>query len=274
MKRWIKNTLRFSAVTLGIIILTSFSIDATSTLQGSNSALSIFANKVTKGGCPSDMSSVNIGSEVFCMDSFEVSPGPDCPVKMPTSVIDTAQNSGDSRCLPVSEKDKSPWTYVAKPQAAQLCAKAGKRLPSASEWYQAALGTPDGLDTCNSAGKLASTGAWKSCVSGSGVNDMVGNVWEYIDGEVVDGQYSGRALPAEGYIEQVDSDGIALETAEVPNIIYNDDYFWTRHDGRSVLMRGGFYGSKSDGGIYTTHAQVDHNFASAATGFRCVKSLP
>ncbi len=274
MKGWIKNTLRFFAVTLGIIVLTSFSIDATSTLQGSNSALSIFADKVTKEKCPADMKSVSTGTGVFCIDSFEVSPGTDCSVQKPTSVIDTAQNSSDPKCLPVSEKDKSPWTYVAMPQAMQLCAKAGKRLPSASEWYQAALGTPDGLNTCNSVGSLAFTGAWENCVSGSGASDMIGNVWEYIDGEVVDGKYTDRVLPGEGYVEQVDSDGIALETAEAPNVIYNNDYFWTRSDGRFVLMRGGFYGSKSDGGIYATHTQIDHGFASAATGFRCAKSLP
>lgn len=273
MKVWIKNSSRFVAVTLGIIVLTSFTIDATSTFQGSQSALSIFADKVTRGECPPEMQMVSTGSENFCIDLFEASAGSKCPVAQPQSVGDTAKNSSDSLCVPVSEEGKNPWTYVAEPQAAQLCARAGKRLPSAQEWYQAAMGTPDNSDTCNVNGSVALTGRWEKCASGSGVRDMIGNVWEFIDGEVVDRQYNGRLLPPEGFVNQVDEDGVAMETTDAPNIIYNNDYFWSRSEGRTVLMRGGFYGSRSDGGVYSTHTQVDQNFSSPATGFRCAKSL-
>ena len=273
MPRWIKNGLRFLMVTVGVIALTSFSIDATDTFRDSQSALGIFADKITEGECPKDMLLINTGGYDFCIDKYEVSVGESCPVSVPFSIQDTAKNSTDANCLPASEPDKTPWTYVAQPQAVQLCAKAGKRLPTPKEWYLAALGTPDNPKNCNLAGKLSLTGEWESCVSGSGVNDMVGNAWELMEGEVVDKQFANKELPEEGYVEQIDDDGLATKTNNKPNPIYNDDYFWVRPEGKFVIMRGGFYGSKEDGGIYATHVQVDQNFASAAIGFRCVKLL-
>jgi len=273
MSGWVIKGLRFFGVMLGIIVLTSFSIDATSTFQGSQSALSIFADKLTTGECPAGMLLVNTGDRDFCIDKFEVSAGEKCPVSNPSSIADTAKNSNDASCIPVAESDKKPWTYVAQAQASQLCAREGKRLPSAEEWYLAALGTPDSISSCNSQGKLSETGEWEKCTSGVGAHDMIGNVWELIDGEVVDGKISGRSIPNDGYVEKVDNDGIATETTDSPNVIYNNDYFWMKPDGRYVIMRGGFYGSRSDGGIYATHSQIDHNFASGAIGFRCVKFL-
>ena len=272
--KWVKQGLRFFVVTVGVIALTSFTIDATDTFRDSQSALSIFANKITEEKCPLGMVLVNSEEYNFCIDKYEASVGDDCSILKPASIQDTARNSNEANCMPVSEPDKIPWTYVAKPQAAQLCAKAGKKLPTAKEWYLSALGTPDNLQTCNLTDKLALTEKWKNCVSGTGVNDMIGNAWEFIAEETFDNKFNDRELPESGYVEQVDVNGIALKTTDKPNPVYNDDYFWTKPEGSFVIMRGGFYGSKEDGGVYTSHAQVDSNFASVATGFRCVKLLP
>lgn len=270
MKKILKSSLQFVTVTLGIIFLTSFSIDATDTLRGSQTALGIFAKNLTGTTCPSGMVMVDTASGGFCIDAYEVSPGVDCIIKNPGSTVDTANNISQKDCLPSSVSDALPWTAVARPQAAELCAKAGKRLPSAEEWFLAALGTTDG-PLCNIDGSLQETGSFEECVSGSGAFDMIGNVWEHTQETIEDGMYQGRMLPSEGYVSMVDAGGVALETAVDPSVLYHDDYFWAKDKGYFTLIRGGFYGSGTDGGVYTAHAQTDQNFASAAIGFRCVK---
>jgi hypothetical protein len=39
-------------------------------------------------------------------------------------------------------------------------------------------------------------------------------------------------------------------------------------------MRGGFYSSSRDGGVYTLQATLPTDVGTAATGFRCVYELP
>ncbi len=270
---WLKNSARYIAVTVGIIVLTSFSIDATDTLRGSQTALGIFADKVMQDSCPEDMVLIDDGTEKFCLDIYEVSPSTDCPYQKPGNVSETAVNISDADCLAVSTSEAVPWTFVAKSQAEQLCAKSQKRLPTASEWYRGSLGTPDNRAVCNLASGLSVTGSWVDCRSGAGAYDMVGNVWELIDASVSDGVYNNRTIPGEGFVDQIDDSGIATMTISEPNDIYNQDYFWSSSEGQVVVMRGGFYGSRSDGGVYATHAQSNQNFASAAVGFRCAKSL-
>ena len=270
MKNIFSRSLRFSLVTLGIILLTSFTIDATDTLRGSQTALGIFATNVSNAKCEEGMTRVEHSNGSFCIDMYEVSPSQECIIGEPASSVDTAHNISQKGCVPVSEAEATPWTSVARPQAAELCAKAGKRLPTGEEWFLAALGTPDG-GGCNTNGQLALAGVNAECVSGAGVFDMVGNVWEHTNETIIDGQYQERSLPEAGYVTSVDTTGVALETTLEPSIIYHDDYFWSQPEGYFTLIRGGFYGSRSDGGIYAAHAQTDQNFASAAIGFRCVK---
>lgn len=273
MKDWLKNSFRFFVVAVGIIVLTSFSIDATDTLNGSQTALSIFSNKVFEDKCAEDAVKMRVGESDVCIDIYEASAGLDCPYLLPKSVQDTALNIANSKCVPVSQAGNIPWTSVAKSQAEQLCAKQGKRLLSAEEWFEASLGTPDSLSNCNLSGKIEVTGSYNECRGGSGVYDMVGNVWEFINVTSSDGLYKNRTLPEDGYVVSVDASGIAVETATTTNAIYNDDYFWSKESSQFNLMRGGFYGSNTDGGIYSTYAQTDVNFASSAIGFRCAKTL-
>lgn len=270
MTAFFKRSLQFISVTLGIIFLTSFSIDATDTLRGSQTALGILAKNMTDDSCQDGMVLVEKSDRSFCIDIYEASLSEGCIIKNPASINDTAHNMAQKNCLPVSVAGQLPWTAVARPQAAELCAKAGKRLPTAEEWFLGALGTSDG-SVCNLDGELHKTGEFNDCVSGVGAFDMVGNVWEHTSETVVDGVYQGRKLPPAGYISLVDESGVALETGVEPSVIYHDDYFWSRESGYFTLIRGGFYGSGTDGGVYTAHAQTDQNFASGAIGFRCVK---
>jgi formylglycine-generating enzyme required for sulfatase activity len=102
---------------------------------------------------------------------------------------------------------------------------------------------------------------------------MVGNVWELTTGEVLNGLIETAALPQSGYIAGIGQSGLASETTSTPQQLFNEDYFWSSATGTYAVMRGGYYGSRADGGLYSTQAAISNSFASAAVGFRCVKSL-
>lgn len=259
---------RWFLVTVGIVVLTSFSIDATDALRGSQSALSIFARNVAEGPCPSGMVAMDLAAGTLCVDVYENSVGEACPVLNPASPVDTKTNLDTSGCVAVSKPEAAPWTFVANHQAAALCAARGARLPTPEEWYEAALGTPD-TGVCNTSRGSGQTGV-PGCVSARGAYDMVGNVWEWVDGEVVTGAFGGRTVPPEGYVRAVDGAGIPVETSSQADPLFNGDYFWSAPEGTYAMMRGGFYSSGEDGGVYATHAKSAPAFASQATGFRCV----
>lgn len=267
---------RWLFVTVGVIGLTSFTVDATLTGGGmSQSALGILARSVAEegGGCGPGTSSLALDEKTVCVDTFEASPGNACPHGETNSVADTRNNLDEHSCQPVSTKDAVPWTFVTLGQAQELCARAGKRLLNPELWYRASLGVPDAHDavTCNVQGSgLAETGAYAACTSGSGVLDMIGNAWEWVDGEVVDGSYEGRVLPDGGYVAEADTNGFVTKTAESPNPDYHEDYFWSSKEGTYGILRGGFYGSGNDAGLYAIQAKTAPSFSGSAIGFRCV----
>jgi hypothetical protein len=65
-------------------------------------------------------------------------------------------------------------------QAQHALVNSRKRMPSNAAWQMAAAGTPDGAPcNVNSPGPVAA-GARPGCISSHGVNDMVGNYWEWV----------------------------------------------------------------------------------------------
>jgi formylglycine-generating enzyme required for sulfatase activity len=270
--KFVRRAAQVLFVSVGIILLTSFSIDATDTLRGSQTALSIFANKVSEAACPVGMARIDLAESSFCVDVYENGASDVCPHSEVLSLQQTQDNLNQGACNSVSSPATNPWTYVSYHQAKTLCAKRGARLPSAKEWYEAALGTPDST-ACNINGSLAQTGSFDDCISARGMHDMVGNVWEWVDEEVSEGMYHERSVPSEGYVTEVDAAGVAVLTNGTPSSLYGSDYFWSDNPGTFALMRGGFHGSREDGGVYTVHAKVTTSFASVATGFRCVQNI-
>jgi len=103
---------------------------------------------------------------------------------------------------------------------------------------------------------------------------MVGNVWEWVDAQVEGGNYDNRSLPDTGFVTGVDVDGIALATGDSENELFGRDYFWQSREGVRGMLRGGFYGSDTDGGLYAVNASVDLGFGSTGVGFRCVRTYP
>lgn len=269
--KWVKNSVRFVVVTVAVIAITSFTIDATDALRGSQSALSIIAQNALKGECPSGMKQIDLSEGSLCVDVFENSPGDDCLYKVVESDDNTQKNLNTQSCVSASQAKALPWTNVNYHQAKALCANRGARLPTALEWYEAALSTNE--DLCNLDGSKSETGKFDSCVSARGMYDMVGNVWEWVDEEVINGSYQGRSLPEDGYVTEADMAGVAAMTSEQPNEDFSEDYFWHSKNGVYAMMRGGFYGSEEDGGVYAVHTEVRPSFSSAAIGFRCVMNI-
>jgi hypothetical protein len=270
--RWVK----ILAVIVGALVITALGIDAADTVTGSRVTLlaSLIGSTHEAATCPNGMVLVKNQTQSFCVDVYEAGVDSHCPVTEPHSVQDTLQNLKKTECKPVSVAHVYPWRFVTYRLAEQLCARAGKTLLTPGSWYQAALGTPDSSEVCAvSDQSLSRTGEHPGCISGSGAFDMVGNVWELVQGEVKDGVLSDQTLPEEGYISAVTDDGIPTATKPDPDILYGSDYFWREASGTFVVMRGGFYKGQNDAGLYSMQAGISQDFSGEAIGFRCMKAL-
>ncbi len=267
-----------------VIALSTLGIDAfdnRSDISGSLLGSVIGAGQKDRSLCPQGMSYVQHPEKSFCIDTYTASAGEDCPYQDPKTQEETRMNILSSECGAVSEKGRVPWRYVSQAQAREVCRTRGKYLVSVKEWYTAAQGTPSveskvvSDDDCNINGNWLSedpgpTGSGGKCVSGVGVYDMVGNVWEWVDGTVINGEFEGLKLPPEGYVTAVNESGVPISTdLNDPDPNYGGDEFWLKDEGASGIMRGGFYGSGNSAGIYAFHAQMEPSFAGRAVGFRC-----
>lgn len=264
--------LKIPIIVIVAIVVTSLGIDAADTLQGSRDTL--LAGVIKMGAevarCPEGMVFIDSAEGEFCIDAYERSVGASCAVSAPTSIPDSARNLETAACFSVSMPKTMPWSNVTFHQAKELCAKSGLRLPTHTEWYEAALGTQ--AAQCHINGTNVTPGGERdTCKSMYGAYDMVGNVWEWIDASVESGRYQERTVPVEGYVAGADAAGVATQTGENPNDAFGKDYFWSDTNGSYLMMRGGFYGSGEDAGLYSVHARVDSVFAGTAVGFRCVK---
>lgn len=266
----IMKYLKIGAVILGAVLITALGIDAADTLQGNGGTL-LSQVAGTAGGCPAGMASVETVPGVRCVDAFEVSAAAACPHKDPGNIFETGANVDASGCSAVSSEGEKPWRYITREQAMALCARRGARLPSSEEWYRLALGLPAPEESCNTdTQELTPAGSFSACVSPAGAYDLVGNVWEWVADDVIEGRYNGRELPATGYVAQVDNGGVATLTGDEASDQHGSDYFWAKHEGAYGVIRGGFYGSARDAGLYTIHADTPPNSAGTAIGFRCV----
>lgn len=270
---------RWLLVTVGVIVLTSITVDATLSPSGiSQSALGILASRaVPEEQCPEGMVLVASSEQKLCVDIFEASPGNDCPTIPVQNALDTRANIAAGACSASSASGMLPWGFATFHQAKELCAKAGKRLPTSEEWYAFSLGTPDekGNATCNIKSETLRAGKEEDvCVNSYGVHDAIGNAWEWTDATVVNGLYKDTALPESGYVVSADQHGLATLTQnDAANPDFRSDYFWSEKEGEFGILRGGFYGSGSDAGLYSVHAKTPLSFASGAIGFRCVLTL-
>jgi len=263
--------IRGGLIGLGALILSTIGIFAADTLQGVDGGIGNFARVGDAALCPHGMGVSRDGKGALCVDLYEVSPSDTCPNAHPLSVLHTEQNIADEDCFGASVEGGTPWTYITLAHAQRLCARAGKRLPTSAEWYALALGTEEKECVINDT--ESRNAHVSSCMSAVGAYDMIGNVWEWVNETVVGRTWQNRELPEEGYVAEADVSGIAITTQDAAQAAYTEDYFWSKEEGVFGMIRGGFYGSGSDAGLYTVNASVPTNFATQGVGFRCVQSL-
>jgi formylglycine-generating enzyme required for sulfatase activity len=255
------------------VVLTTAGIKASDSLFG--------AKGEDNSLCPAEMVFVPGSNGGFCLDKYENSAGGQCPNSNPASEVETQANINYADCQAVSAAGAIPWRNLTQIQAVNLCAKAGKRLPTSEEWFAASLGTPDknadwGSDDCqvnnNWKQQPGLSGSGKNCVSYAGAYDMVGNVWEWVKGEVDNGLYGKAKMPDNGYIQAVSSDGLMTETdPDNPAGLYNNDYLWIKKDGARGLARGGYWANGAAAGGYSLYAVTELSAFAVGSGFRCVK---
>jgi formylglycine-generating enzyme required for sulfatase activity len=232
--------------------------------------------------CPEGMVFISSASGNFCLDRYEASAGTVCPYENPETSRQTQVNLDEYDCRPVSEAGRKPWRYISRAQAAEICARAGKRLPTNNEWQAAVLGTPDQQDEwdgndCqvknNWPDQPGPTGLAENFRSGVGAYDMVGNVWEWVHEVVEEGKVVGKELPDSGFIQAIDADGFPVETdSSKPAESYGEDYFWVKNSSTRSLARGGYWDNGADAGKYSAYAVSELEFRGPGVGFRCASA--
>jgi hypothetical protein len=259
-------------VVFGALIITALGIDAADTIGGAKGTLLSQVISSKGGVCPSGMTEVSAVPNVTCIDTYETSVGSDCPELNPEQILATKQNLEVSTCFAESKKDAIPWRFITRDQAMQMCARSGKRLPTSEEWYAISLGMVNVENVCNIGSKnVSKSGTFVDCRAPSGAYDLVGNVWEWVSDDVINGNYKSSPVPGTGYVSQVDSHGMATGVSADPQDLFEKDYYWSRTDGAFGIIRGGYYDSGSDGGLYSVHADTPPTTAGTGIGFRCVK---
>jgi hypothetical protein len=133
---------RAIAIAIGALVLSTVAIQASDVARNIGGGM-MGAAIESQSVCGAGAVQVNLASGALCVDQYEASPTGACPANEVTNPQATDQNLSTASCTSTSEPAKTPWTFVTQTQAAQLCARSGKRLPTPSEWYDVALALAD-----------------------------------------------------------------------------------------------------------------------------------
>lgn len=157
-----------------------------------------------------------------------------------------------------SVRNVLPAATITWFQAAAACAASGKRLLTNSEWQAAAAGTSDGSTQCNVSSASSRRTDSGSCVSAYGVEDMAGNLAEWVaDWTQANTRNDGGDVtrPEFGLDKITGIDEAAPESYRLP----------------ATLIRGGSYLDGDGAGVFALDAQNAPIRARATIGFRCAR---
>lgn len=162
----------------------------------------------------------------------------------------------------VSKAGVLPSASLTWFQAQQACALSGKRLLTNAEWQMAAAGTPDST-ACNvSTSVVANTGANASCVSNYQVNDMVGNVWEWV-ADWMQGNTNPWS-PSTG----------TTNATYGSDLMYGTNPATYQGGGQNMpaaLVRGSSCGDGAFAGVFALSATNAPSLSLDGVGFRCAR---
>ncbi|OGF27201.1 hypothetical protein A2331_03455 [Candidatus Falkowbacteria bacterium RIFOXYB2_FULL_34_18] len=282
MRRFVFKILKGFFIGIIAVIFVTIGIDAADHYDNfSESMVGRIVLGEKEGPCPAGMVFIPTENKGFCIDQYEASANDNCLYTNPSGQENSRNNIDQPDCFPVSKKNAMPWRFISQSQAITACAKAGKRLPTDEEWYLASLGTPDlskdwKEQDCqvskNWQYQPGPTGSGASCISSFGAYDMIGNVWEWVKGEIKDGKLNNTEMPRAGYISAVDIKGNPIETnINMVDFNFNHDYLWMKIDGVRGMARGGYWDNKEEAGIYSMYLVSPPTFAGTGVGFRCAK---
>ena len=180
-----------------------------------------------------------------------------------------------------------PTTCTTWFQAQQACRLSGKRLLRNEEWQAAAAGTPDsGINdnlttTCATASAFGvPTGSRSGCKSSWGVQDMVGNAWEWVAEWGETATACGRWLPEMGDDLSCIGSGPEVMSSGWPvprsGLYRPANYVLIEEpvpgpNTPSGLIRGGNYAIQDRSGVFAYYQSIAPTTRSRSTGFRCAR---
>lgn len=196
---------------------------------------------------------------------------PDSGGLCPQGMVWVPQNRGF--CI---DRYENGTTGIDRTAAVNACSANGKYLPTDTEWWLAAAGTPDPAtgSPCNvNAGGPVVSGSLLDCRAFSGAYDMIGNYAEWTSD-------TRNIALSDGYIASLDSGGFPLLRQVVTNITtapFGDDYIWVSAQSGGIV-RGGAWNDQGRAGrnaleVLSASATQNQSRTSPATplGFRCVQ---
>ena len=139
---------------------------------------------------------------------------------------------------------------------------------------------------------LAGTGptSWSLNGKESGVYDLVGNAWEWVDmligttaNHTIDAEYPGAGLvlptangniatlyaPTKDGNRSLAADAFSPATVGSAKAEYDNDYYY-QATGQRAALRGGYWGSGAHGGLFCLHVDYTPSRANSDIGFRGV----
>ncbi len=160
-------------------------------------------------------------------------------------------------------------------QAAAACTAAGKHLTTNAEWQVAVSGTYDpgpalgsGGDCNMASGKVRPTGQGSKCKSAWGVEDMVGNVDEWVADWTVAGQSTMTGKEASATPWPNYGDGSDMVSNLNGTSFTNDGFLW-RNGLPSAAFRGGHHNVGKGGGPYSMNFRNGVSDWGVIHGQRC-----
>ncbi len=169
----------------------------------------------------------------------------------------------------VSKAGVLPSASVTWFQAQQACALSGKRLLTNAEWQMAAARTPDpgtdnGTTDCAVASANAvNTGSRSSCVSNWSVNDMVGNVFEWV-ADWMQGNTNPWAPSTGTAGTGYGADSMYGTNPAVAQGVNSTNF-------PAALFRGGSWDYGTFAGVFALHASGGPSYSGSGVGFRCAR---